>query len=561
MKPSRLSFALLVGSVLGLSQGSCSDGFGSVRGHRRLAVELIDAQNVTGTRYAPIPLAIGTPRPFRIIVRALDENGQIDTNFNGHVLVSAKPGAVERFTGDDVEGRSLLLRNGESREVEVKVTNAYGTTFILADDLGYFPVDPLQDPPPQCSDGIDNDGDGRIDFPADEGCAFANDDSETGSSYAQGASVPIFNALPRVADVRGLRCLPGQNGAPPICSSSGETPFPKEQVAVNTGFHDREDGTQAFDFDLVVSRIASDGFYVADVNDTRGGFESVFAFNFNAPPRMRICDRMKTLGGTATEFFGFTQISYPTWTLEEWDPARRRCLVPEAKTLAPSDIQPAELLQLSGRLIRVGSVFDDRGNKIISVKVTPKLGPGDVPKVGNDYIPDIEATNCDFNKDGNVDFAVGAEEGKCSNACAADAECTEYSNFRSRGTFRLTVTDANKVSTAIQADSSASASFKAFEMRGKELKSFAGTLHYFSGGSQFTVEARCKDDIVVEADGVVFGTDKVCANDAECSAPFKCLPLINGTKACRVLDVNDLPRIAPPLACVSPRTELDINPQ
>jgi hypothetical protein len=33
-------------------------------------------------------------------------------------------------------------------------------------------------PPPQCSDGLDNDGDGLIDYPADPGCTSAGDDSE-----------------------------------------------------------------------------------------------------------------------------------------------------------------------------------------------------------------------------------------------------------------------------------------------------------------------------------------------------------------------------------------------
>ena len=35
---------------------------------------------------------------------------------------------------------------------------------------------------PQCSDGIDNDGDGLIDFPADPGCDDANDNDETNAS-------------------------------------------------------------------------------------------------------------------------------------------------------------------------------------------------------------------------------------------------------------------------------------------------------------------------------------------------------------------------------------------
>lgn len=37
----------------------------------------------------------------------------------------------------------------------------------------------------QCSDGIDNDGDGLIDFPADPGCDAANDDDETDAQVAQ----------------------------------------------------------------------------------------------------------------------------------------------------------------------------------------------------------------------------------------------------------------------------------------------------------------------------------------------------------------------------------------
>lgn len=35
-----------------------------------------------------------------------------------------------------------------------------------------------------CADGIDNDGDGRIDYPNDPGCASAGDDQETTPSYA-----------------------------------------------------------------------------------------------------------------------------------------------------------------------------------------------------------------------------------------------------------------------------------------------------------------------------------------------------------------------------------------
>lgn len=41
-------------------------------------------------------------------------------------------------------------------------------------------------PPPRCSDGINNDSDGKIDFPADGGCANAGEDDEAGSGGAGG---------------------------------------------------------------------------------------------------------------------------------------------------------------------------------------------------------------------------------------------------------------------------------------------------------------------------------------------------------------------------------------
>ncbi|MBX3264741.1 MAG: hypothetical protein KF782_34025 [Labilithrix sp.] len=507
--PSLGGARLLLGaSVLAVActQGACdTQGFASPRGGTRLAVELVGADDpdVVGTRLRPLALSIDQPQPFRIVVRAFDASGNVDAGFNGYVRISSKPGAIERIDSPDAEGRSLRLTDGVSPETTVSVTNAYGTTYILADDLGYAPVDALGDPPPACSNGIDDDGDGLIDFPADPGCAFANDDSETGGSYAQGASPPIFYHLPRVADVRGLKCTDPADTS--TCSGSGKTPYPKEQILLDTGFHEKPDGSQEFDFDMVVTRISSDGFYVTDIKDERGGFNSVFSFNFNAPPRMRVCDRLRTFAGTATEFFGLTQISYPTWTLEEWDPQQRPCLVPEPRVLEPIDITSATLLPLSASLVRAVSSGD-----ALSVMVTPKFGPGFVPEQGGVFVPQPDATNCDLNRDGRIDFTTGVPEQRCSDACTSDPECTEYSNFVARSTFRLTLTDANGTAAAIQADATASAEFKPLEMKGKPLKAFTGTLHFFSGGSQFTIEARCKDDIVVDLNATPLPSDKAC---------------------------------------------------
>jgi hypothetical protein len=493
--------------LLGLAPGGCGSGFGTPRGTGpHLEVELKNAGNVTGTRLQPRPLSINSPESFRVVVRAVDKDGNIDRSYDGYVRMSAKPGALERIGAD---GRNLKLTNGESPETEVRLVNGYGPTYILADDLGYLPKDPVGDPPPACANGVDDDNDGKVDFPADEGCAFANDDTEGGGTYSQGASPPIFYQLPRVADMRGLRC-----DAANVCSGAGITPYPKEAISLDTGFHEKAAGGKAsfgFDFDLVVTRISSDGFYVSDIKDTRGGFNSVFTFNFNAPPRMRVCDRLKTFAGTATEFFGLTQISYPTWTLEEWDPTVRPCLVPEPRILTPDDIPTVDnpdavLLPFTGSLVRVITA----SNKL-EVKVTPKFGPGMMPQEGDSFVPQENATNCDINKDGRIDFAGDNPEGRCATACTNDPECTEYSNFASRSAFRLTITDTRtRKSAPIQADASTSADFKPLERKGQVLKAFTGTLHFFSGGSQFTIEARCKDDIVVDLNALPLPSDKAC---------------------------------------------------
>ena len=54
--------------------------------------------------------------------------------------------------------------------------------------------------PPECNDGLDNDGDGDIDFPADSGCSSLGDDSESAPTGSANLSGTIIAAAGSVAD-------------------------------------------------------------------------------------------------------------------------------------------------------------------------------------------------------------------------------------------------------------------------------------------------------------------------------------------------------------------------
>ncbi len=505
MKLAHLSIPLAL--IAGLSSPGCSGGTPIRVDTLRLQVDLAPTAKI-GLRTARLPISLSSALDFPVTVTALLPDGTVDTTFNGEVRLSVKPGSVQAVSGPNSEGRNVKLVNGVATGVVVSLLGAFGDARILADDLGYLPADPLRKPPPQCSNGLDDDGDGLIDFPADPGCAFGNDDTETGGTYSAGASSAIHFNYPRISDVRGL----------PL--GGGSTAYPNQQVQMNTGWNTDDPAKcpkgkfPCFVFNSVVTRIAGDGFYATDVDaQAATGYSSVFAYNFSPPPDMRVCDRLKSFGGTSSDFFGFTEINYPTWELDQWDPNVRPCGVPEPHLLDVFEISDTvTLLKNTAALVRVQT------SPLLDVHVTSKFGPG-TPKCNLiDAVKDIwtceigaDATNCDLNKDGKVDFGKNPEK-TCAATCSADMakECTEFSDYLGRGNFLLVLKDLNNVVSVVAANGLAANNFDAHALKGKPIGAFTGTLRYFSGGSQFTIEARCDADIVTDPSKKPLPSDQAC---------------------------------------------------
>src|SRR5262249_40917269 len=134
-------------------------------------------------------------------------------------------------------------------------------------------------------------------------------------TFAAGVSPPVQYALPKVSDVQGVGAL---------------TPYPYEGIEINT-----QDPQY-----LVVTRVSSDGFFVTDIeaNEVKLGYNSLFAYNFSTPPGMRVCDRVTYLAGTPNDFFGFTELNFPSYRLDYVFEGQGECLVPEPTPLTTGTI-------------------------------------------------------------------------------------------------------------------------------------------------------------------------------------------------------------------------------
>lgn len=410
-------------------------------------------------------------------IQAVTPTGDPAADFNGYVRLSLVPGTIVGVTGASDAGRNVLVQNGKATGV-VQVTAEYGPTRLWVEDLGYVPAP--KGKVPACSNGIDDNHNGLIDFPSDPGCYYADDDSEDGGSYAAGVSPAIQYALPRISDVRG----------------GARTPYPNEAIEIATSDPEY----------LVVTRVSSTGFFVTDVGsgEVANGYNSLYAYNFSTPGDMRVCDRITYLGGTANDFYGFTQLSFPsyrnTYVVQVDagvpDGGVPGCRVPEPTVLAASfftgdkNTTSQQLYKFESGLVRLEG-FTIAANFGSNLAKNNLFGPNQ--------------SNCDFNGDGQIDYTAiapncpaGLCEGDCATLCDSLPDCTEWTSYSARNEYKVSLGTA---ATMIQIDTSTVATFDPVANAGKTIPFVSGSLTEFSGGSlNWTVEVRCPDDLVCPAE-------------------------------------------------------------
>ena len=112
-----------------------------------------------------------------------------------------------------------------------------GADMMRAADVG---IPPDGGPQSACADGLDNDRDGQIDFPADPGCTDADDDDETDPVPVSQCDDRVDNDADGLIDAADSDC-----NTPLDPSESGDSPT----RACNNGIDDDDDGLTDFPFD------------------------------------------------------------------------------------------------------------------------------------------------------------------------------------------------------------------------------------------------------------------------------------------------------------------------
>lgn len=524
-----------LGALCFVVVGCTSDGADVNRSSFRVTVTLIDTglgavEPPTDRNTLPsLPANLGDREEgWTFTVDALDASGEVNTGFNAFARVSVVPGAVLRVLGPQGQGRNMQLVDGHAEGVAAVVAT-FGSSRLWVEDIGYVPAPPgIQ---PACSDGFDNDGDVVNDFPNDPGCALADDHTEEAGSLTTGVSQAIRYEQPTIADVQG-------RGA--------ETPYPAVAVQIKT----------ARPSDVIVTRVASAGFFVTDLGEPMSplAYNHLFAFNFNTPIDMRVCDRLNFFSGTAVEFFGFTEVSFPSYETGLWEPLGADCTKARVGGPVPNEVpsdqycrdsglghycrrgkcQPCPMappFELDDMTITDDSEMEKLESGMVRMQqptIAAFFGPGApgiegaAPPYTFNFGPD--ASNCDLNGDGFVDFADDLEGG-CSNACAADPSCTDWIGYASRGNYKV-----SRGMVMMQVNTGTAGGFDPRLHKDETLVYLTGTLRNFSGGSlNWTIETRCADDIICTF-------DQACAKDR--SGALRTMPTPD-TEACSLPPTQD----------------------
>lgn len=461
VRKSLVFLACIATSALGLSCVEKDEMH--FEGVHSFVVEAVSASNNYGSVDAPLSSYMGGDNHYYVTLAAyaVDINGNLLSNYNGTVRVSAEPGQIfEAGKEGEADGTGtvrLTFKDGKVGEwqdtgngnrlqyvgggVNLELGYTFGKTRIWVEDAIYDDSDRVS-----LQEYLDQNGTG---CPANK---ITEDGNFCEPSLASGTSRE-FVFEPQT--IRMIQRNPKHlDGSSPLLKEYGE-------IKAMPGH------------DLVVTNVVSTGFYVTDKGDD--DYNSIFIFTYSQPGRVDIGDRVCEVSGGIAEFTGMTQLQFPSWgiqnkeqsTAQDIDPAPEDgeqgfeyCIDPDTHETRPCT---AEELEAKAAIIDCSDIYFP--GKEWTAEEKKAFGTVELPDpiavtssmfFGNTNVleayegsivtvPNIrlstEFVDCDDN--GNSKIESGTGEATCRNNCTANPYCTELSSLTSYDQWRAWMIEGN----------------------------------------------------------------------------------------------------------------------
>jgi hypothetical protein len=218
-----------------------------------LSFDVRIADGGAGTEEAPLPFS-HTPFTLNIDVDAIDLDGAPATWFEGPLHLRVEPRG--KLAADQPE--TFAMAGGVARGVPVRLYDAHNVANIWVESLGT---------------------------------------DEAPGNYATGLTQEIWAANPTIRNVQEV------------------TPDPVLQTWLTSALAGEFVIVDLTDRTVAVTGVTNDGCYVTDTTEPGIEYSSIYVYNFSRP-EVDVGDRIVSLSGTADEFFGFTELSFPSWRVD-----------------------------------------------------------------------------------------------------------------------------------------------------------------------------------------------------------------------------------------------------
>ncbi len=278
-------------SIASLAAGPCVEHRDLENGLGHFRVSITNVSGVSGgagTVDDPYDYPDGQVS-FRFNATAYDKRGRIMDGQDGRLLFEDRatvlvfPGPHSGFLAPEDRPPTIQFAEGLVEGTEIAARNLFGRATVQVVDMHFDEAEPAQ------------------------GLLRQFSQENIRGSYALGSSQNIYFDDPSLHNIQiddwVIDELNNDYSALDRCFVEIDCRADDQAAGLPDDGHGK----------LVVTGIFNEGFFVTDVAGTDDGYNHLYVYNYSYPEDLETGDRLDRLVGTAANFSGGTQISFPAW--------------------------------------------------------------------------------------------------------------------------------------------------------------------------------------------------------------------------------------------------------